>query len=256
MGYFQRRREKKAERKARHKAQMAELSLSRRLWVEWVRPVGTVVITLSVLRSAVADWNDVPTGSMKPTIMEGDRIYVNKAAYGLRAPFTFKWLARWDSPARSEIVVCFSPRDGTRLVKRVVGVPGDTLEMKNGVVHINGSSASYDDISEDRQQALLEGIDHAAQRRVRAETLADAEPHSVMLFKHPNKTAPRNFGPIVIPERSYFVMGDNRDESSDSRSFGFVEEDRIVGRSGVVAFSVNPERHYMPRWSRFFKPLP
>ena len=252
MGYFQRKREKKA----RLKEKIAKLGPMRRFWVEWIRPVGTVVVTLSILRSAVADWNDVPTGSMKPTIMEGDRIYVNKAAYGLRAPFTLRWLARWNSPARSEIVVCFSPADGARLVKRIVGVPGDTLEIKGGRVFVNGSPCAYAPIDAEHEKALLNGIDHASDRRVREETLVDAEPHSVMHFTRPGRFAPRDFGPVVVPDRSYFVMGDNRDESGDSRIFGFIHEDRIVGRSGVVAISVDPDRHYLPRWDRFFKALP
>jgi signal peptidase I len=256
MGYWQRRRAKKAEHKAAHKAQMAGLSLGRRLWIEWIRPVGTVVLTLSVLRSAVADWNDVPTGSMKPTILEGDRIFVNKTAYGLRTPFSLQWLARWDTPNRSEIVVCFSPKDGTRLVKRVVGMPGDTLEIRQGRVFVNGVACSYQAIDDANEQKLLEGIDHAADRRVQEETLVDAQPHAVMLFTRPDRVAPRDFGPVTVPEKSYFLMGDNRDESGDSRSFGFVREDRIVGRSGSLAISMDPDRYYLPRFDRFFKLLP
>ena len=252
MGYWQRKREKKAE----HKAEMAKLGFGRRLWLEWIRPVGSVVITLSVLRSAVADWNDVPTGSMKPTILEGDRIYVNKTAYGLRTPFTLQWLARWDSPERSEIVVCFSPKDGTRLVKRVVGMPGDTLEIRGGRVFVNGAACSYQAIDDEHEQELLEGVDHAADRSVQEETLVDAQPHSVMYFTRPGRFAPRDFGPLIVPEKSYFLMGDNRDESGDSRSFGFVPEDRIVGRSGALAISMDPDRYYMPRFDRFFKLLP
>ena len=256
MSYWQRRREKKASAKAEHKAKMAELSFGRRVWIEWVRPVGTVIIVLSVFRSAVADWNDVPTGSMKPTILEGDRIYVNKSAYGFRAPFTMKWLARWDTPERSEIVVCFSPEDGTRLVKRVVGIPGDTLQIKGGVVYVNGEACGYNAVDDDTQRELLDGIIHADARRVREEVLGDAEPHAVMHFTRPGKFAPRDFGPVTLPEKKYFLMGDNRDESGDSRGFGFVDEDRIVGRSGTIAISMDPERFHLPRFDRFFKDLP
>jgi len=252
MGYLKRKREKKAKRKARLK----ELSLRRRFWVEWVRPVGTVVITLSLFRSAVADWNDVPTGSMKPTIMEGDRILVDKTAYGLRTPFTLHWLARWDAPEHGQIVVLFSPADGTRLVKRVVGVPGDTLEIKNGWVYINGSRCEYEPLAAAHEAALLEGVDRAEIRRLREESFSGEAPHPVMHFTRPGRFAPRDFGPVTIPPRSYFVMGDNRDESGDSRKFGFVHQDRIVGRSSAVAISVDPQRHYFPRWRRFFKPLP
>lgn len=257
MGYWKQRREKKAEQKAKHKAEMAKLSIGRRLWVEWIRPVGSVLIVLSVFRSAVADWNDVPTGSMKPTILEGDRIYVNKAAYGFRVPFTMNWLARWDTPERSEIVVCFSPKDGTRLVKRVVGVPGDTLQIRNGMVYINGKPCDYNAVDDELAAELLEGIDHADARRVREEVLVDAEPHAVMHFIPRNEGyAPRDFGPIEIPEHKYFLMGDNRDESGDSRGFGFIDESRIIGRSGTIAISMDPEHFHLPRFSRFFKSIP
>jgi len=256
MGYWQRRKTKKAERKAEHKAEMAKLSVGRRLWVEWIRPVGSVIIVLSVFRSAVADWNDVPTGSMKPNILEGDRIYVNKAAYGFRAPFTMKWLARWDTPERSEIVVCFSPKDGTRLVKRVVGVPGDTLQIRGGVVSINGKACEYNAVDDATEDELLAGIDHADVRRVREEILVDADPHAVMHFTRPGQFAPRDFGPVTIPDEQYFLMGDNRDESGDSRVFGFIDESRIIGRSGAIAISMDPEHYHLPRFSRFFKGLP
>jgi signal peptidase I len=91
--------------------------------------------------SAIADWNDVPTGSMNPTILAGDRIFVNKLAYDLRISFTTWRLAHWDNPRRGEIVVFFSPVDGTRLVKRVIGVPGDVIAMNGNRLYINASLA-------------------------------------------------------------------------------------------------------------------
>jgi len=92
------------------------------LWNEWIKSLLIVVLVVGGFRSAIADWNDVPSGSMKPTILEGDRIVVNKLAYDLKVPFT-KWrIARWTKPQRGDIVVLFSPADGKRLVKRVVGL--------------------------------------------------------------------------------------------------------------------------------------
>src|SRR5512132_1022039 len=88
-----------------------------------------ILLIVSSMRSALADWNDVPTGSMKPTIQEGDRVVVNKLAYDLKVPFTTIELLKWADPQRGDIVVLFSPQDGTRLVKRVVAVPGDTVAM-------------------------------------------------------------------------------------------------------------------------------
>src|SRR5262245_40087463 len=93
------------------------------LWKEWVKPLMICGLLVGSIRSAVADWNDVPTGSMKPTILEGDRVVVNKLAYDLKVPFTTWHVAEWGNPQRGDIVVFFSPVDGTRLVKRVIGLP-------------------------------------------------------------------------------------------------------------------------------------
>ena len=97
-----------------------------RFW-RWVRPIIAVIVVLSAVRSSVADWNDVPTGSMNPTIVEGDRIFVNKLAYDLKVPFIQWRLARWSAPQRGDIIVFESPADGQRLVKRVVALSGDTI---------------------------------------------------------------------------------------------------------------------------------
>src|SRR5262245_11437675 len=102
-------------------------SRAARFWGGWVLPlVVTLMVTVS-FRSAVADWNDIPSGSMRPTLIEGDRVSVNKLAYDLRVPLTSHRLARWADPRRGDIVIFFSPADGRRLVKRVVGQPGDTV---------------------------------------------------------------------------------------------------------------------------------
>ena len=98
--------------------------LARRLVRHWIFSTLLLVLTVFSFRSAVADWNDVPTGSMKPTILIGDRIFVNKLAYDLKIPFTSTRLATWGDPERGDIVICWSPADGARLVKRVVGGAG------------------------------------------------------------------------------------------------------------------------------------
>src|ERR1051326_7792689 len=97
-----------------------------------------MILIISSLRSALADWNDVPTGSMKPTIEEGDRVVVNKLAYDLKVPFTTIEVAKWGNPQRGDIVVLFSPVDGVRLVKRVVGLPGDQVSAIENQLYING----------------------------------------------------------------------------------------------------------------------
>src|SRR5215831_16777215 len=116
----------------------------RKIWREWVRPLLVVLFILFSVRSSVADWNDVPTGSMKPTILEGDRIFVNKLAYDLRVPFVGWRLVHWADPQRGDIVVFTSPADGIRLVKRVVGLPGDRIELRDDELWINGEPAVYE----------------------------------------------------------------------------------------------------------------
>src|SRR6266851_7796544 len=113
-----------------------------------------MLLVICSLRSALADWNDVPTGSMKPTIEEGDRVVVNKLAYDLKVPFTTFEVLKWGDPQRGDIVVLFSPVDGTRLVKRVIGVPGDRIEMRDNQLFVNGRPAQWKEISthEDSEQ--------------------------------------------------------------------------------------------------------
>src|ERR1043165_9985789 len=108
-----------------------------------IRVFALMLLVVTSLRSALADWNDVPTGSMKPTIQEGDRVVVNKLASDLKAPFTMIELAKWSDPKRGDIVVLFAPEDGTRLVKRVVAAPGDRIEMRDEQLLVNGQAAQW-----------------------------------------------------------------------------------------------------------------
>src|SRR4051794_25254954 len=124
-------------------------------WREQIRPLLVLLIALFSVRSAIADWNVVPTGSMKPTIIEGDRIFVNKLAYDLKIPFTTIHLAKWSDPKRGEIVVFDSPKDGTRLVKRVIAVPGDTVQLDRNTLIINGQPAQYPRLDQDTVNQII-----------------------------------------------------------------------------------------------------
>ncbi len=222
----------------------------KRFWREWIKPLLIVLLIVSAVRSTLADWNDVPTGSMIPTILEGDRIVVNKLAYDLKVPFTTWRLKTWSHPSRGDIVVFFSPADGKRLVKRVVGLPGDRVEMVNNRLHINGQPVDYQPLP---ASAYTSG--NGKQGRVFgfALEMLGEHPHPVMVT--PTLTSRRSFPAIQIPEDQYFMMGDNRDNSFDSRYFGFVPRNQIIGRALAVALSVDLARHYLPRWERFFSPL-
>ena len=223
-------------------------------WDQFLRceakPLLVMVLILFAFRSAIADWNDVPTGSMKPTIMEGDRVFVNKLAYDLKVPFTTWHLAQWDNPKRGDIVVFYSPADGRRLVKRVIGVPGDRIELANDQLVLNGGRIKY----EPMPQALhneLPSLD-PTRHGFGIERLS-GRGHSVMTT--PALSAPRTFGPITVPDGEYFMMGDNRDNSYDSRYYGCVKRHQIVGRASAVVISLDREDHYFPRWRRFFTGL-
>lgn len=222
-----------------------------RLWSEWIRPLGTTALLVFGFRSAVADWNDVPTGSMKPTILEGDRVFVNRLAYDLKVPFTTRHLAEWGAPQRGEIVVFESPADRQRLVKRVVGVPGDTVEMRENRLFLNGTPVEYGPL----EQAFVDGIS-PTERPVRDFAREDLgeHPHPVMSMR--DRSARRSFAPVTLPPDRFFMMGDSRDNSHDSRFFGTVPRAAILGRATAVVASVDPARHYAPRWNRFFQRLP
>lgn len=222
----------------------------RRFLREWILALIVPVLVATSFRSAVADWNDVPTGSMIPTILEGERILVDKLAYDLKLPYTDTRLARWGDPVRGDIVICDSPVDGTRLVKRVVGVPGDMLAMRDNRLHVNGAPLAYGPPDADAATGLTD--EQQARHRIRTEDLTGRR-HAVMFT--PELPARRDFPPVVVPAGKYFVMGDNRDNSADSRFFGFVDRERIDGRVRAVVASLDPDRHWLPRWDRWFTAL-
>src|SRR5256885_7950233 len=118
-------------------------------WRKEICPLLILALIVFSIRSSLADWNDVPTGSMKPTIVEGDRVFINKLAYDLKVPFTTRHIAEWGNPRRGDIVVFFSPHDGQRLVKRVIGLPGDMVELRNNVLVLNGKAVDYKPIAEE-----------------------------------------------------------------------------------------------------------
>ncbi|MBD3646431.1 MAG: signal peptidase I [Pseudomonadales bacterium] len=221
-----------------------------RFWEEW-RSLVIFLAVMVLFRSAIADWNQVPSGSMKPTILEGDRVVVNKLAYDLKVPFTTWRVAAWSDPRPGEIVTFYSPEDGKLLIKRIIGVPGDIISMRNNQLYVNGKSALYSRLDDD----IVNQLD-AWQRTHHAffyEQFGDVV-HAVMLRpSHSNDY--NSFGPLQIPADHYLMLGDNRDNSSDSRAIGLIPRDQITGRAHTIAFSVDYEDWYLPRKDRFIKPL-
>src|ERR1043166_6941839 len=165
-------------------------SRARRWWREEIRPLLVLALVLFSLRSSFADWNDVPTGSMRPTILEGDRVFVNKLAYDLKVPFTTWHIAEWSNPQRGDIVVFFSPHDGKRLVKRVVGLPGDTIELRNNTLIINGDPVPYQPVAEEVLRDLA-----PAERAGRVFASEHPPGHTPSAAGCPAAPARRSFGP-------------------------------------------------------------
>lgn len=218
-------------------------------WRGWGFSILIAILIATSFKSAIADWNDIPSGSMEPTILPGDRVFVNKLAYDLKLPYTTVHIAKWSAPERGDIVVFFSPQDGKRLIKRVVGIPGDVIGMKKNHLYINSEDIGYfspgprnaNDIPEDRYPNQL----------VYMEDLNGIK-HPVLFS--PFQPSRQTFGPITIPEGKYLMLGDNRDRSADSRFFGLVDRNRIVGRATIIVIS--REGNFLhPRFDRFFKDL-
>ena len=221
-----------------------------RRWFLELRSIVVLALVVFAVRSSLADWNDVPSGSMKPTILEGDRVYVNKLAYDLKVPFTTWHLLEWGNPSRGDIVVFYSPYDGKRLVKRVIGLPGDTIELRDDSVILNGTiveqrsidGASLTDLSPTDRATHLFATENLPGR-----------PHPIATW--PAVPARRNFGPVTVPPGEFFMMGDNRDDSFDSRYYGPVDRKRILGRASVAVLSFDRANYWVPRWHRFFTVL-
>jgi len=205
-----------------------------------------------VFRAAVADWNPVPTGSMLPTILVGDRIVVDKLAYDLRVPFTLIRLAHFRDPARGDVVTFNSPVDGTLLVKRIIGVPGDVVALEDNVLIVNGERARYQELSRD-ELTTVPVRDPFRYRFLRESVLG----HERLIMLHAPSWAGREstFGPVRVPDGSYLMLGDNRDNSTDSRRIGLVKRALILGRAETVAFSLDYDNYYQPRSDRFLASL-
>jgi signal peptidase I len=198
------------------------------------------IFLMVVFRTSLADWNTVPTGSMKPTILEGDRIWVNKLAYDLKVPFTHLKLKNFSAPKRGDIIIFESKKAEKRLVKRVVGIPGDTISMKNNIVTLNGKTYNYKIISQLKNKLIAE------------EKYKQLRYHIQVNQYSTNNSS---FYNVKIPNDYYLVLGDNRDNSADSRYIGLIPRNEIIGRSQHVVMSLNYDNYFLPRLNRFFHKL-
>ncbi len=214
---------------------------------------GTLLFLFLMLmfRSAWADWMTVPTGSMNPTIIEGDRILVDKHVFGVRVPWTLTRLTDGRDPQRGEIVVFDSPVDGTSLLKRVIGVPGDVVSIDEQGLNINGEYAVY---SEGDQSLVSKLLTEAQARGPTVFREGGVLPeHDMLRMRFPSTL--EHFAPVRVPEGMYLMLGDNRDNSADSRYIGLVPRRNIVGLTSRVAVSFDPENYYLPRRDRWMAKL-
>jgi signal peptidase I len=221
----------------------------RRLWREWRGFLAFVAVML-LFRSAVADWNQVPSGSMLPSILVGDRIVVDKLAYDLRVPFTLLRVAAWEGPARGDVVTFTSPEDDRLLVKRVVAVPGDIVSMQHNRLTINGVEAAYRPVPLHQAPMAV-----PAGYGLYVESLLGDERY-VMLRDGRRASFVSSFATTRVPDGHYLVLGDNRDNSRDSRVIGFVPRRNVLGQARAIAFSLDYDNYYAPRLNRFLADLP
>ncbi len=202
---------------------------------------------MSIFRSAIADWYSVPTGSMQPTIKEGDRIIVNKMAYDLRLPFTDISLISLDSPKRGEIIVFESKTANLRLIKRIVGLPGDVVSMNNEVITVNGQQLSLQALDDNQVN------NDASKLNYFSETIGKIN-HRINIDNNANNLL-SNFSAVTVPKGHYLVLGDNRRHSADSRIYGFVPHHELRGKATAIAFSVDYDNHYIPLKERFIQDI-
>jgi signal peptidase I len=214
-------------------------------WIGNNRGFIIFLLCFGLFRTAIADWNPVPSGSMRPTLLEGDVVFVNRLTYDFKLPLTDIIVAHIGEPKRGDIATFSSPKDGTRLIKRLIALPGDKVEMRNEVLFINGTVAHYDE-----PEMLMEPMENGASiPAMRLTETIGANRHRVQFLQ--GLPAGNNFGPVVVPAGMYLALGDNRDNSADSRYIGFVPRHLLIGKAERVLVSANILGNWAPRLDRF-----
>jgi signal peptidase I len=183
----------------------------------WITELIVIVMVVLLIRAFVAQAYNIPSGSMKPTLLVGDFILVNKLVY------------RFSEPKRGDIVVFKYPIDpNIDFIKRIVALPGEQVEVRNNQVFINGKPLPLIEVGR--------GEENGVRKVIYEEVLPEGIKHKVQFYED-FPFSKRDFGPVVVPPNHYFVMGDNRDNSEDSRYWGFLPRENIVGKAFVIYFS-------------------
>jgi signal peptidase I len=213
-------------------------------WLRDNRGFLLFLLCFGFFRTALADWNPIPSSSMRPTLLEGDVVLVNRLAYDFKIPLTHISLARLGEPRRGAVITFESPRDGVRLIKRLIGLPGDVVELRHDRLFVNGVAADYGSATE-----VTEPLEAMSVQALRLTERVGDQAHVVQWL--PLVPARRDFGPIVVPRDGYFFLGDNRDNSADSRYIGIVPRELLIGRAHHILASADITGHWWPRGERF-----
>jgi signal peptidase I len=211
----------------------------RLLW-EWAKSFQIAIVVFLLVRAFLVEAFKIPSGSMEGTLLVGDFLLVNKLVYGAEVPFTGKRLPALREPQLGDVVVFQWPQDPTKnFVKRLVGLPGDTLAMHDGILIRNGGEVKERYVRHTDPGADPTGEEFRWQRDHLVRT-AEAS-----VGYHPSRN---NWGPLVVPARHYFMLGDNRDNSLDSRYWGFVPDSLVRGRPLIVYYSYQPDSGVRTAW--------
>ena len=234
-------------------ARTAEHSRSIMIWLwDWAKSIVVALVVWFFLRTFLVEAFRIPSGSMENTLLIGDFLFVNKALYGAEVPVIHKRLPAVREPRRDDILVFDSvEEEGLKVVKRLIGMPGDTLSMENGELFRNGQRVN-------EPYALHSDPTRSEDPIQRAKMREWQLPH--LVHRDPSSYQPdlQEWGPIVVPPDSFFMMGDNRDSSYDGRYWGFLPRKNVRGRPLVVYFSYDPSSwRAIPfltavRWGRLF----
>jgi len=200
---------------------------------EYIEAFAIAILLALFIRTFVVQAFKIPSGSMKPTLLVGDHLLVNKFIYGIKIPIMDRILIPIKEPKRGDIIVFKWPKDESKdFIKRVIGTEGDVIEIKDDILYVNGEEIHNDYIGE--------FYDDDNSRAIKLEESLGEIKHYI-LDQAKNH---QNFGPITVPSDSVFVMGDNRDNSEDSRYWGFVTLNKIKGKALIIYWS-------WPHWDRF-----
>jgi signal peptidase I len=213
---------------------------------EWIEPFLIAAVVALFIRQFVVEAFKIPSGSMIPTLTIGDHLLVNKFVYGPRIPFTDSRIFNGKEPKRGEIIVFKYPENEKKnFIKRVIGLPGDKIQIIDGRLFINDQPVllSAQGVSDSTDEDG--GTPFAAKPKLYEEQLGTVQ-HRIR-YLHDQKGY--GFGPVLVPAQSVFVMGDNRDNSQDSRVWGFVKFNKIIGRALIIYWSWDGNDRWV-RWER------